>query len=65
MYSQTVYIFLFVVIAALVVFIIYYLLLMLGETLGRKGFSPGLSMWAPNIIWGTVGILLVGKESRR
>jgi len=50
---------------SLVVFIIYYLLLMLGETLGRKGLNPGLSMWAPNIIWGAVGIFLIVKESRR
>ena len=50
---------------SLVVFIIYYLMLMLGETLGRKGLNPGLSMWAPNIILGGVGLFLVAMEARR
>lgn len=50
---------------SLVVFIIYYLMLMLGETLGREGINPLLSMWAPNIIWGGVGLVLIGRESRR
>ena len=49
---------------SLVVFIIYYLLLMLGETLGRKGLNPFLSMWAANIIWGGVGLVMVGREAR-
>jgi lipopolysaccharide export system permease protein len=50
---------------SLVVFIVYYLLLMLGETLSRKGINPGLSMWAPNIIWGVVGIFFMAREARR
>lgn len=50
---------------SLVVFIIYYLFLMLGETLGRKGISPGLSIWAPNIIWGGIGLILILKEAAR
>ena len=50
---------------SLVVFIIYYLLLMLGETLARKGLNPGLSMWAPNIILCAVGLFFVARETRR
>jgi hypothetical protein len=38
---------------------------MLGEALGRKGVSPGLSIWCPNILSIGVGIILIGREALR
>lgn len=43
----------------------YYLLLTVGETLGRKGVLPAaLSLWLPNIILGSVGLLLFQGGAR-
>lgn len=46
--------------ASTVIFIIYYICLVMGEQLGDKGHvAPWLAMWAPNILFGSIGIYLV------
>jgi len=49
----------------LIVFI-YYLLLKLNETLAEKGLiEPLLAMWLPNIVLGSIGIILLIRLLRR
>ncbi len=43
----------------ILVFLVYYLFLMGGEQLGDRGYvDPALAMWAPNIFFGAIGLLL-------
>ena len=43
----------------------YYLLMVFGETLGIRGVGPLLlTMWAPNIIFSTLGIMLLIKAAK-
>ncbi|MDA0838709.1 MAG: LptF/LptG family permease [Planctomycetota bacterium] len=37
---------------------LYYPLLLLGQTLGKRGFEPMLVMWAPNALFTVVGLML-------
>jgi LPS export ABC transporter permease LptG/LPS export ABC transporter permease LptF len=49
----------------LVIFLIYYVLLMNGEVLADKGkVSPFLGMWAANIVFGIVGIIMLFHRAR-
>lgn len=51
--------------ASAVIFIIYYICLVSGEQLGDKGHvAPWLAMWAPNILFGSIGIYLVISSTR-
>jgi lipopolysaccharide export system permease protein len=45
--------------ASLGIIFCYYLLLTVGETLGKKGgLPPAFALWLPNIVLGSVGLLL-------
>lgn len=45
--------------ASLGVILCYYLLLTVGETLGKKGgLPPAFALWMPNIVLGSIGLLL-------
>ena len=46
---------------SLFLIIIYYLLFTAGQALGEKGILPEVSVWAPNIILGSLGALLLCK----
>lgn len=53
------------VIISLFIILVYYLFLTAGESLGDKGkISPFLSMWAPNILFGILAILLLRATAR-
>lgn len=46
-------------------FMLYYLFLLGGEKLADRGYiSPSISMWAANVVIGTIGIVLVVRSSR-
>ncbi|MBN2565063.1 MAG: LptF/LptG family permease [Candidatus Eisenbacteria bacterium] len=46
-------------------FLVYYLFLVGGEQLGDRGFvSPFWAMWAPNILFGGLGVFLTAAVSR-
>jgi len=47
---------------SLFLIIIYYLLFTAGQALGEKGILPVVSVWAPNIILGSLGALLLCKS---
>ena len=50
---------------SLVVFAFYYICLIAGETMADKGYLPPvLAMWAANLIFGGVGILLLARMGR-
>lgn len=47
---------------SLFVFALYYVGLIAGASLGSRGIiPPWVSMWAPNAIFGVVGVMLVGR----
>ncbi len=49
----------------ILVFLIYYLFLVGGEQLGDRGIvAPAAAMWAPNVIFGGLGILLTLATAR-
>lgn len=51
--------------ASSVIFIIYYICLVSGEQLGDKGvLPPWFAMWAPNILFGALGIYLVISSTK-
>ncbi|MBM4256424.1 MAG: LPS export ABC transporter permease LptF [Deltaproteobacteria bacterium] len=44
---------------SIAIIVAYYVLLTVGETLGKKGsLPPALALWLPNLVLGTVGIML-------
>jgi lipopolysaccharide export system permease protein len=46
-------------------FLVYYLFLVGGEQMGDRGFvSPFWAMWAPNVLFGVLGVLLTLAASR-
>lgn len=46
-------------------FLIYYVCLIGGEKLADRGFaSPFVAMWAPNILFGVIAVLLLRKAAR-
>lgn len=48
-----------------IIFIFYYISLVMGEQLGDSGhLAPWLSMWAPNIIFGSIGLYLVISSTK-
>jgi lipopolysaccharide export system permease protein len=51
--------------ASSVIFVLYYICLVSGEHLGDNGHvSPALAMWAPNILFGLIGLYLVIISTR-
>jgi lipopolysaccharide export system permease protein len=51
--------------ASALIFVFYYICLVMGEQFGDKGtLSPWLAMWAPNIIFGSIGLYLVVSSTR-
>jgi lipopolysaccharide export system permease protein len=45
--------------------LIYYLLLTLGESLGQRGVLPaGIAMWLPNLLLGTLALMLFMRAAR-
>jgi lipopolysaccharide export system permease protein len=50
---------------SLLFFLIYYVCLIGGEKLADRGFtSPFIAMWAPNIVFGAMAIVLLRKAAR-
>ncbi len=50
---------------AILVFFIYYMLTFAFSALGRNGIvNPGLAAWAPNVVIGSLGIILLLMEER-
>jgi lipopolysaccharide export system permease protein len=50
---------------SIVFFLIYYVCLIGGEKLADRGFtSPFIAMWAPNIVFGALAIVLLRKAAR-
>lgn len=51
--------------ASTFIFIVYYICLVMGEQLGDQGHVPPfIAMWAPNIIFGSLGIFLIIKSTK-
>jgi len=51
--------------ASAIIFIIYYICLVSGEQLGDKGIiAPWLAMWAPNMLFGSIGLYLVVSSTK-
>ncbi len=51
--------------ASAIIFIIYYICLVSGEQVGDKGIvTPWLAMWAPNILFGSIGLYLVVSSTK-
>ncbi len=51
--------------ASTFIFIVYYICLVLGEQLGDRGqVPPFIAMWAPNILFGAIGIYLLIKSTK-
>ena len=51
---------------SLFVFALYYVGLIAGASLGTRGIiPPWISMWAPNVIFGAVGVILVGRMNKQ
>jgi len=49
----------------ILVFLIYYLFLVGGEQLGDRGIvAPAAAMWAPNVVFGSLGLLLTLATAR-
>jgi len=49
----------------ILVFLIYYLFLVGGEQLGDRGIvAPAAAMWAPNVVFGGLGVLLTVATAR-
>ncbi len=49
----------------ILVFLVYYLFLVGGEQLGDRGIvAPATAMWAPNVVFGGLGILLTLATAR-
>lgn len=50
---------------SIVIIVAYYVLLTVGETLGKKGsVYPMLALWLPNLVLGTIGIVLFVRAIR-
>jgi lipopolysaccharide export system permease protein len=50
---------------SLFVFALYYVGLIAGASLGSRGIvPPWIAMWAPNVIFGVVGVILVGRMDK-
>lgn len=50
---------------SIVIIVAYYVLLTVGETLGKKGsLYPAFALWLPNLILGTIGIILFSRAVR-
>jgi lipopolysaccharide export system permease protein len=50
---------------SLFVFALYYVGLIAGSSLGSRGIiPPWVSMWAPNVIFGVAGLILVGRMNK-
>ncbi len=49
----------------LVVFVMYYLTMTAGRVLGEMGgVPPALGLWAPNVLFGTAGIIMLVRSAR-
>jgi lipopolysaccharide export system permease protein len=54
-----------VIVLSLIAFVSYYIFLVGGENLGDRGYIPPyLAMWAPNLLFGALGIALHVKTAR-
>ncbi|MFH1012064.1 MAG: LptF/LptG family permease [bacterium] len=50
---------------SIVFFLIYWIFLIGGEDLAERGFlSPAVAMWAPNILFGVLGLFLLWRQTR-
>ena len=46
-------------------FLVYWIFLIGGEDLAERGFiSPAVAMWSPNVLFATLGLFLLWRESR-
>ncbi len=55
----------FGILMGLILFLLYYLMLSMGWVFGESGmYPPVIGMWAPNVVFGGIGILLLIRSAR-
>ncbi len=50
---------------SIVFFLVYWIFLISGEDLAERGYvSPGVAMWAPNVLFAALGLFLIWRQTR-